>query len=86
MRSGFSTWTAIACAARATLRQSAGGRAKRARAVILEWRSGSSILPRERLWIELRILEATRRNFVFDGIGGRYEAIDQPLSRTAFGI
>lgn len=52
--------------------------------VIIEWPEHiEDVLPRERLWIELRILEPTRRNFVFDAIGSRYQTlIDQFSGKT----
>jgi tRNA threonylcarbamoyladenosine biosynthesis protein TsaE len=55
--------------------------------VIFEWPEHiDSILPPERLWIELRILEQTRRNFIFEGVGPRYEALVKKFRELAFGI
>ena len=49
--------------------------------VIIEWPEHiEDVLPRERLWIELRILEPTRRNFVFDAIGSRYQMLLEQFS------
>jgi tRNA threonylcarbamoyladenosine biosynthesis protein TsaE len=43
-------------------------------------------LPAERLWIELRILEPTRRNFMMEGVGTRYEELIKKFKSEAFGI
>lgn len=41
--------------------------------LVLEWPERiESALPTQRLWIDLRVLEPTRRNFIFDGQGARY--------------
>lgn len=56
-------------------------------AVLLEWPEHiESILPKQRLWIELRILEQTRRNFIFEGIGPRYEALVNKFREATFGV
>ena len=55
--------------------------------VILEWPEHiEQILPRQRLWIELRILEQTRRNFIFEGVGGHYEALVRKFREHTFGV
>lgn len=42
-------------------------------AALLEWPERiRSLLPDERLWVELRVLEPTRRSVVIDGAGARY--------------
>ncbi|MDX1993848.1 MAG: tRNA (adenosine(37)-N6)-threonylcarbamoyltransferase complex ATPase subunit type 1 TsaE [bacterium] len=42
-------------------------------AVVLEWPEIiEKALPPQRLWIEIKVLEPTRRNFVFEGYGKRY--------------
>lgn len=44
--------------------------------VILEWPEQiAPTLPPERLWIELRVIEPTRRNLIFDARGKRYETL-----------
>jgi tRNA threonylcarbamoyladenosine biosynthesis protein TsaE len=54
--------------------------------VILEWPERiESLLPPQRLWIELRILEPTRRNFIFEGSGKRYEELVAKFRELAFG-
>jgi tRNA threonylcarbamoyladenosine biosynthesis protein TsaE len=55
--------------------------------VILEWPEHiESALPKKRLWVELRILEPTRRNFVFNATGSRYEELLKAFRESAFGI
>jgi tRNA threonylcarbamoyladenosine biosynthesis protein TsaE len=56
-------------------------------AVILEWPEHiESALPGKRLWIELRVLEPTRRNFVFNATGQRYEELLKAFRESAFRI
>jgi tRNA threonylcarbamoyladenosine biosynthesis protein TsaE len=56
-------------------------------AVIIEWPEHiEAALPAERLWIELRVIEQTRRNFVFDATGERYEALLQRFRDASFGV
>lgn len=55
--------------------------------VILEWPEHiESALPKQRLWIELRILETTRRNFIFEGSGERYEKLLNQFRELTFGV
>lgn len=55
--------------------------------VIFEWPEHiEPILPAERLWIELRVLETTRRNFIFEAAGKRYEELVNRFRETAFGV
>ncbi len=55
--------------------------------VILEWPEHiESVLPRQRLWIELRILEPTRRNFIFNATGPRYEELLKAFREAAFKV
>ena len=55
--------------------------------VILEWPEHiEMILPEKRLWIELRILEPTRRNFMFNASGKRYEELVKQFREAAFGV
>jgi tRNA threonylcarbamoyladenosine biosynthesis protein TsaE len=55
--------------------------------VIFEWPEHiESILPKERLWIELRILEPTRRNFIFNAAGKRYEELVKQFRESTFGV
>lgn len=55
--------------------------------VIVEWPEHvEPALPPERLWIELRIIEPTRRNFVFEASGKRYETLLQNFRDSSFGV
>jgi tRNA threonylcarbamoyladenosine biosynthesis protein TsaE len=55
--------------------------------VILEWPEHiEPILPTERLWIELRVLEATRRNLIFEATGERYETLVAKFRALTFGV
>lgn len=55
--------------------------------VVIEWPEHiDSVLPRERLWIELRILEPTRRNFLFEAVGTRYETLLEQFRGATFGV
>jgi tRNA threonylcarbamoyladenosine biosynthesis protein TsaE len=55
--------------------------------VVIEWPENiDAILPPERLWIELRIIEPTRRNFIFEASGKRYEALLEQFRSTSFGV
>lgn len=52
--------------------------------VIIEWAERiASVLPPERLWVELRVLEATRRNFVLSAVGDRYRKLVDQFSGRA---
>jgi tRNA threonylcarbamoyladenosine biosynthesis protein TsaE len=56
-------------------------------ATILEWPEHiEPMLPPRRLWIELRILEVTRRNFIFEGVGERYRQLIDKYRELTFGI
>lgn len=55
--------------------------------VILEWPEHiESVLPRHRLWIELRILESTRRNLIFDATGTHYQQLLSKFRQSTFGV
>jgi tRNA threonylcarbamoyladenosine biosynthesis protein TsaE len=55
--------------------------------VIVEWPENiEAILPRERLWIDLRIIEPTRRNFIFEANGKRYETLLEQFRSSSFGV
>lgn len=56
-------------------------------AVIIEWPEKiESALPRQRLWVELRILEPTRRNFIFEAVGKRYKELIENFRGASFGV
>lgn len=49
--------------------------------VVIEWAERiEAALPHERLWIELRVLEPTRRNIVFTAVGERYRHLVEQFS------
>lgn len=55
--------------------------------VIFEWPENiEDVLPEENLWIDLRVLEPTRRSFSFEANGERYEEIVKAFRASAFGI
>lgn len=55
--------------------------------VIIEWPERiERVLPGSRLWIELRVLEPTRRNFALEGVGNRYEALIAQFRESTFGV
>lgn len=55
--------------------------------VILEWAERiEDALPEHKLWIDIRVLEFTRRNFFFEGIGARPQAIIDAFRTVTFGI
>jgi tRNA threonylcarbamoyladenosine biosynthesis protein TsaE len=54
-------------------------------AVILEWpESILKALPKNRLWIAIRVLEPTRRNLVLEATGKRYEELTQQFREGTF--
>lgn len=55
--------------------------------VIIEWPEHiASLLPKQRLWIELRIFETTRRNLLFVPYGSRYENLIEAFRGDALGV
>lgn len=55
--------------------------------LIIEWAENiMQALPDERLWIELRVLEELRRNFVIEATGKRYEKLLIDFRQAAFGF
>lgn len=55
--------------------------------VIIEWPEHiETALPLQRLWIDLRVLEQTRRGFTLVGTGKRYEDLIARFREIAFGI
>lgn len=55
--------------------------------VILEWPERiEDALPKNRLWIELRVLEPTRRNFIMEAMGERYQQLLKRFRELTFGI
>ncbi len=55
--------------------------------VIFEWPERIyETLPEERLWIEFGVLEQTRRNLVFEGLGASHTDLVMRFREEAFGI
>jgi tRNA threonylcarbamoyladenosine biosynthesis protein TsaE len=55
--------------------------------VVLEWPEHIlSVLPPQRLWVEIRVLETTRRNFILEGTGKRYEELISQFRESSFGV
>jgi len=55
--------------------------------VIVEWAEYiEEWLPAEHLWIELRTIEDSRRNFIFEAIGKRYETLVKEFRAATFGL
>lgn len=56
-------------------------------AVVIEWPEHIlDVLPPERLWIDIRVLEPTRRNFSFQANGQRYEDMIARFRQDSFGV
>lgn len=55
--------------------------------VILEWAERiKGILPADRLWVELRVREETRRNLMMEAVGQRYQALLEAFRQSAYGF
>ena len=55
--------------------------------LIFEWPEQiEETLPKERLWIDLHVVESTRRNFIFDGCGERYLELIAQFREETYGI
>ncbi len=55
--------------------------------VVFEWPEHiEAALPHNRLWIELTVLEASRRNFIFEGTGKRYLDLITKFREITFGV
>ncbi len=55
-------------------------------AVIIEWPEQiAPLIPIERLWIEIRVLDATRRSFSLDAVGKRSEDLLIQFRESTFG-
>lgn len=56
-------------------------------AVVLEWPEHiEEVLPENHLWIEILVLEPTRRNLIFEGTGSRYIELINRFRELTFGI
>lgn len=55
--------------------------------VVMEWPERiEDALPKDRLWIDLRVIEETRRNFIFEGNGQRYSDLITHFREMTFGV
>lgn len=55
-------------------------------AVLIEWPERiKSLLPKNHLWIELKVFDATRRNLLFVPSGAHYEALIEAFRGDALG-
>ncbi len=53
--------------------------------VVLEWAERvESVLPKEYLWIEIRVREEVRRNLIIEAVGTRYEQLMEQFRIQAF--
>jgi tRNA threonylcarbamoyladenosine biosynthesis protein TsaE len=56
-------------------------------AVLIEWPERiEAALPQERLWIEIRVVDSTRRNFILDGSNERYHELVKRFREVTFGV
>jgi tRNA threonylcarbamoyladenosine biosynthesis protein TsaE len=54
---------------------------------VVEWADRApEVLPAERLWIELRHIDETKRGLLMKAMGKRYEELLREFKRRAFGI
>lgn len=55
--------------------------------LLLEWPERvNPSLPSERLWLELRVIDSTRRNLLLEGNGRRYQELIARFRIQAFGV
>jgi tRNA threonylcarbamoyladenosine biosynthesis protein TsaE len=55
--------------------------------VVVEWPEHiEGVLPPQRLWIEFRILDSTRRNLTFEGCGHYYDKLIEQFREATFGV
>lgn len=55
--------------------------------VVIEWAEQiESTLPKNRLWVELRVVDETRRNIIFEGEGQHYLDLVEQFRQAAFGV
>lgn len=54
--------------------------------IVIEWAERiREVLPESHLWIELRVVEETRRNFVLDSVGKPYQQLVEDFRESIFG-
>ncbi|MGB1285473.1 MAG: tRNA (adenosine(37)-N6)-threonylcarbamoyltransferase complex ATPase subunit type 1 TsaE [Aggregatilineales bacterium] len=55
--------------------------------IVLEWAERlKPVLPRECLWIHIRVMEETRRNFVMEGDSAYYKSLIRRFRALSFGF
>lgn len=55
--------------------------------ILIEWAERiQDVLPAEFLWVELRVVEVTRRNFMMEGVGTRYQKLIEQFRSAVFGV
>ncbi len=55
--------------------------------VVIEWAEQiEATLPEGRLWVELRVVDETRRNIIFEGEGQHYLDLVEQFRQAAFGV
>jgi tRNA threonylcarbamoyladenosine biosynthesis protein TsaE len=55
--------------------------------VMVEWPERiEQFLPAQRLWIEMTVIDDTRRNLILQGTGQRYEELIRQFREAAFGV
>lgn len=55
--------------------------------IVFEWPERiEKALPKNRLWVEIRVLELNRRNFIFQGTSKRYKELIEEFRALTFGI
>lgn len=56
-------------------------------AILVEWPEHfESVLPPQRLWVEMRLIDETRRNLNFEGSGDHYQQMVARLRELAFKV
>jgi tRNA threonylcarbamoyladenosine biosynthesis protein TsaE len=55
--------------------------------VVIEWPERiMSVLPKDRLWVRLRVLDPARRNLTFEGTNEHYAALINRFRASTFGV
>jgi tRNA threonylcarbamoyladenosine biosynthesis protein TsaE len=55
--------------------------------IVMEWAEIiREALPDERLWINLRVMDNNRRNFILEAVGARYQTLINEFRTLTFGV
>lgn len=55
--------------------------------IVFEWPERiEKALPKHRLWVQLRVIDPNRRNFIFEGTNKRYKELIEEFRSLTFGI